>query len=146
MDINYDVITLFQNTFILRRSGVTIFADIIKLKTIFKDSRKVKKIFESKCSLCIYFLIQQNLLISVEKLLMSAELIECHVNHNFSDLFQVRYNCAKFHHCKICVTDFRKGEPFWPTPSVKSSEKAHPEQGSIAQDDSLEQSLTTSKS
>ena len=39
---------LFQNTFILTRSRVVIFADIIKIvtsfiKTIFKDSKKVKK-------------------------------------------------------------------------------------------------------
>ena len=46
---NYDVIAFFQNIFVLRRSGVAIFADIIKtvamfIKTTFKDSRKVKKI------------------------------------------------------------------------------------------------------
>ena len=40
---------LFQSTVILRRSGVAIFADIIKIvtffiKTIFKDSRKLKEL------------------------------------------------------------------------------------------------------
>ena len=40
---------LFQNDLILRRSGVVIFADIIKIvimfiKTITKDSRKTKRI------------------------------------------------------------------------------------------------------
>ena len=49
MDRNYDVITIFQNTLILRRPGVVIFADIIKIvimfiKTITEDSRKVKRI------------------------------------------------------------------------------------------------------
>ena len=49
MDMNYEVITLFQNTVILRRSGVAIFADINKIitrfiKKSFKDSRKVKRI------------------------------------------------------------------------------------------------------
>ena len=49
MDINYDVIIFFQNTLILRRPGVTIFADIIKIvtmfvKTIIKAPRKVKRI------------------------------------------------------------------------------------------------------
>ena len=49
MDTNYDVISFFQKTFILRRLGVAIFADIIKIVTIFiktipKDSRKVRKI------------------------------------------------------------------------------------------------------
>ena len=26
----------------------------------------------------------------------------------FLDFLYVRYNCAKFHHCRICVTDFRE--------------------------------------
>ena len=64
MDINYDVITFFQNTLILRMPGVAIFADIIKIvtifiKTIIQDSRKVKGIvnYVSKSSLYLYFLI-----------------------------------------------------------------------------------------
>ena len=33
----------------------------------------------------------------------------------FLDLLLVRYNYAKFHHCRICVADFREGEgAFWP--------------------------------
>ena len=63
MDRNYDVITLFKNTVILRRPGVAIFADIIKIvtmfiKTIVKDSRKVKQIrsYVSKSNLYLYFL------------------------------------------------------------------------------------------
>ena len=48
MDRNYDAIT-FQIIFILRRPGVAIFADIIKIlttliKTILKDSGKVRSI------------------------------------------------------------------------------------------------------
>ena len=58
-----------------------------------------------------------NLLISAEKLLMSAELKSCvsrtdgvcHVIHIFLDLSKVRYNCAKFHHSRISMTDFRLG-------------------------------------
>ena len=47
MDRKYDVIFLFQNTFILRRTRATSFADIIKIattfiKTTFEDSKKVK--------------------------------------------------------------------------------------------------------
>ena len=75
---------LFQNNFFLRRSGVAIFADIIKIRTrfikkIFKDSTKVKKIktYVLKCNLYLYFLIQQNSLISSKKILMSAELKAC---------------------------------------------------------------------
>ena len=54
---------LFQNTLTLRRPGVVIFADIIKIltmfiKTITKDSRKVKRIrnYVSKSNLYLYFL------------------------------------------------------------------------------------------
>ena len=55
---------LFQNTVILRKPGVAIFADIIKLVTFFikiilKNSRKAKiiKNFVSKCNLHMHFLI-----------------------------------------------------------------------------------------
>ena len=49
------------------------------------------------------------------KMLMSAEL-KGYVTWflYFLDLLWVRYNCAKFHHCRICVTDFREGRPFCP--------------------------------
>ena len=33
----------------------------------------------------------------------------CHVIHTFFlDLLWGRYNCGKFHHCRICVTNFRE--------------------------------------
>ena len=42
-------------------------------------------------------------------MLISAELKGCFTWFiYFLDLLWVRYNCAKFHHCKICVTDFKK--------------------------------------
>ena len=54
---------LFQNTLILRRPGVVVFADIIKIvamfiKTITKDSRKVKRIknYLSNFNLYVHFL------------------------------------------------------------------------------------------
>ena len=49
------------------------------IKTIFKDSGKVKRIknYLLKCNLYLYFLIYQNMLISGEKILMSAELKRC---------------------------------------------------------------------
>ena len=34
----------------------------------------------------------------------------------FLDLLWVRYNCAKFHYCRIYVTDFREGGPFCTPP------------------------------
>ena len=59
---NYDVITFFLNTLVLM-PGVAIFADIIKIatmfiKTIIQDSRKVKRIinYVSKSNLYLYFL------------------------------------------------------------------------------------------
>ena len=65
---------LFQNSFILRKPKVAIFADIIKIvtilnKAIFKEFFKVKRIhtFASKWNLYMYFLIQQNLLIVGKK-------------------------------------------------------------------------------
>ena len=52
--------TVFQNTFILRRPGVAIFADIIKIvtmfiKTIFKDSRlkELEIMFQNAIYICI---------------------------------------------------------------------------------------------
>ena len=64
----------FQNIFNLQRPRVAISADIIKIITMFikenfKDSINFKRIrnYVSKCNLYLYFLIQQNLLISGEK-------------------------------------------------------------------------------
>ena len=63
MGRNYDAITFFQNIFVLR-PGEAIFADIIKIVTMFikatlKDSRKVRRIrnYVSKWNLYLYFLI-----------------------------------------------------------------------------------------
>ena len=59
----------------------------------------------------------QNLLISNEKMLTSAELKEfIHLYKvtrfiHFLDVPLVRYNYAKFHHCRICVADFKEGGP-----------------------------------
>ena len=64
MDKNYDVMKFIPNIFILRRYGVAIFADVVKILamsivTIFKDSKKVKRIknYVSKCNLYLYFMI-----------------------------------------------------------------------------------------
>ena len=57
---NHDVISFFKKSFILRRPGVAIFADIIKIETMFiKDSRKVNRIrnYLYKWNLSLYFLI-----------------------------------------------------------------------------------------
>ena len=31
----------------------------------------------------------------------------------------LRYNFAKFHHCRMCVTDFRQGGDFFATPPIR---------------------------
>ena len=59
----------------------------------------------------------------------------CHVIHIFfgssSGKVQLKFQLkAKFHHCRICLTDFRIDVGFAdPSPTVSQSEKAHPEQG-----------------
>ena len=71
---------LFQNIFILRWLRVANFADIIKIvttviKAILKDLKRVKinRNDVPKRNLYLYFLIQQKLLISGEKMPLSAE-------------------------------------------------------------------------
>ena len=60
-------------------------------------------------------MIYQNLLISSEKMLISAELKECVKRFiYFLDLLWVRCKCAKFYHCRKCVTDFREVGPICP--------------------------------
>ena len=64
MERNYDAITFILKYLCFRRARVDIFADIIKIvtmfiKTILKDSEKVKRIrnYVLKCNLYMYFLI-----------------------------------------------------------------------------------------
>ena len=126
MDRNYDVITLFKNTVILRRPGVAIFADTIKIitrfiKKIFKVSGKVKRIrnYVLKSSLYLYYLIYQNLLISSQKMLMSAEIRGVSLDwYIFWTFFRQGITVPSFI-IVGCVTDFRKkgGEgAFCPSP------------------------------
>ena len=102
----------FKNTFVLRRLRVAIFDNIIKIVTIFiKTIFKVKSIrtYISKCSLCLYFLIQQSLLISSKKCwYQQNSSVVSRDSYIFLDLLWVRYNCAKFYHFRICVTDSRE--------------------------------------
>ena len=65
----------------------------------------------------VYFLIQQNLLISGKKILMPGEINGCVTRFiYFLDVLWVRYNCAKFHHCRICVTNYLGRGIFAPYP------------------------------
>ena len=86
---------------------------------IYKDSRKVQinRNYASKWNLYLYVLIQQNLLISGEKMLMSPELKGCVTWFIYVlDLVWARHNCTNCHHCRICLTDFREGGRFWSLP------------------------------
>ena len=63
MDRNYDVIIIISKYPYFQKTGVDIFADIIKIvtmyiETITKDSRKVKRIrnYVSQSNLHVYFL------------------------------------------------------------------------------------------
>ena len=72
MGRNHDVIKSISKYFILRRSRVANFADIIKIiKTAINNSKKGKKNSELKRNL--YFLIQQKLLISSERKWVSQQ-------------------------------------------------------------------------
>ena len=82
MDRNYDVITNISKYLYFKRPGVAIFADIIKIltmliKTMFRDWKKVQRIRDYVLKRNLYFLIQQNLLISGRKMLISAGLKGC---------------------------------------------------------------------
>ena len=39
----------------------------------------------------------------------------------------VRHNCTKFHHCRICVTDFMEEGGGFAHPIREQPQKAHPE-------------------
>ena len=130
MDRNYDVKPLFQNIYILRSPRYRYLQiTTIFLKTTFKDSKKVKGIrnYWLKRNLYLDFLIQQKLLISGGKMLMSAGLKGCVTWFIcFLDVLYLRYNWAKFHHFTIGVPDFKEKDLFGP-PTVISSKKTHPE-------------------
>ena len=79
------------------------------IKTIFQDSRKVKRIINYVSKPSLYLLMYQNLLISGEKMVMPAELKRWVMWFiYFLVIPRVRYNCAKFDYCRICVTEFRR--------------------------------------
>ena len=107
MDRNYDGITLILKYLYFKKARVAIFADIIKIvtifiKTIFKNSKKWKELLD--IAKFAYFDVSRTQRV-------------CHVIHNFLDLFWVRYNFAKFVIIG-CVKDFREGA-FWPPPPIR---------------------------
>ena len=135
MNRNYDVITFSQATLILRGPREAIFADIIKILTMFfKTIIKDPKLCIKTQSTSVFLHVAKFTDIRW-KTLMSAELKGCVTWFiYFLDLPQLNYNCAKFHHYRIYVTDFMerglKDPPYsWTAPKkpilnrVKSKKK-----------------------
>ena len=131
--------SLFWNIFILRSLGEAYFPDIIKvitifIKKIFEDSKKVKRIrnYVAKSNISVFSDIANADFWQKSPGFSTAQGV-FHVIHMFLGVLQVRYFCAKFHHCRICVTDFRERSIFAPPPLLSSSmsslEKAYPEEG-----------------
>ena len=109
---------LHQNAFILRRTKVANFADMINIPTMFikkplKTQKKFKKL-EIMCSNAIYICISRFSKIcwfSVKKCWCQQNSSGVSQDLYFLDLLWVRYNCAKCHHCRICKAYFREGQP-----------------------------------
>ena len=85
---NHVPIIFISKTFMLRRPRVAIFADINKIvtmfiKTIFEDSKKVKRIknYISKCNLYLYFWYNKICWFSVKNADISITQNLCHVIH-----------------------------------------------------------------
>ena len=106
-------------------------ANIIKIvtmfiKAIFEDSKKFtrNRNYVPKCNLYLYFLIDQNWLISGDKILISAKLKRCDTWFMYIlNIHFVGYNFAKVHHCRLYVTDFRGGGGLFAFPLCEQSQK-----------------------
>ena len=123
--------TLFQNYLILRRSIVANFADIIKIapifiKAIIEDSEKV---MYSNTSISILLDVTKIVDFWWEYTDVSRTQEVCQVIYMCLYLLWVRYNCVKFHHCRMC-RKFQRVGPFCRFPysmSVSNPERAHSE-------------------
>ena len=99
-----------------------------KLQTTFKDSERLKVleiIHKNAICNCISWYNRSNRNcwlrktadIRVQKLRVRATWFIFLLN-----LLEVRYNCTKFHHCRICRTGRERS---WSPPSMSSPQKAH---------------------
>ena len=129
MDRNDDVITFFsKNLFFkkkkLRRPGIAILLTSSKLWSFLLE--KSLKTQEKLEELEIVYLNGIYICISWYSKIRWFLVKKCWCQQNssgvsldsysFFDLLRVSYNCAKFHHCRICVIDFRDGGLFAPPP------------------------------
>ena len=85
------------------------------MKTIFKNSKNFKRIrnYVTKWNLYLYFLISGENILMADVSITQGVCLVIYIFFGFflGKVFFFRY-CAKFHHCRICVTDFNVG-PFW---------------------------------
>ena len=132
---------LYQNFFILKRPTVANFVDIVKtptmfIKNTFKDSKTVKRTrnYEFKCNLYLYFLVYQNLLISMRKHWCQPNSIGVSNDLYFLDLLRVSYNWQVLSlydeiyyeiYYEICMKYFRE-EVFLVPPNRKNPRKKEP--------------------
>ena len=91
---------MFQKTFILRRFGIAIFVDIIKIvtkfiKAIFKYSRKVRRIMLCIKLQSVYVLLDITKFVDFQwkKWCQPTSRYLSHDWYSFLDLLLVRYNC-----------------------------------------------------
>ena len=122
MDRNCDVITFISKCFCFKKAYSSYLCHFFPSKLwpcLLKQSlRTQKNLTELQITYqnAIYFCISwysKNRWFPLKKKLMSVKLMGCVMWFiYFLDLLRVRYNCAKFHHCKICLTDFKEeGDP-----------------------------------
>ena len=109
---------LFKNTFILRRPTIANFYDIIKVATMFiknvsKDSKEVNRIWNylsKKQSISVFHdWYNKKFWFSLKRSWSQQNSRDVSSDLSiFLHLLWVRYNCAEFHHSRICATDFRE--------------------------------------
>ena len=127
IDRNYDVITFISENLSFKKA-YSIFVDIVKIatifiKAIFRDSKKLKRI---RNYVCISWY-NKTCWFPVKECLCQQNSRSVSRDLYIFDFRQVRYNCVTFHHCRICVTDFREEGIFaHPHPLICEQSKKGP--------------------
>ena len=114
---------LFRNILILTRPGVTNFADIIKIVSVFnkkclktqKKSKLLEIMYQNTIYICIFWYSK----------IFWFPMKKCWCQQNSRSVSRDsyifgsslgNYNCDKLRLCRKCVTDFREGGSFCPLP------------------------------